>query len=206
VLFHRFRWSTLTVCLTAVLLAVVSTGGYELRWALSHRTEKLSIGGVDNFGRMNPHLYRGAQPTSEGFVNLRELGVDTVVRLSLGEEGSAAERAVVESLGMQFVDLPWSSVHLPQTGQVVEFLSLVKEHPERTYFVHCKAGADRTGVFVALYRIVLDRWTTDQAVDEMKAFHYRTLFLPHLQTYVEKFPAKLESEPAFVQFETANVF
>jgi hypothetical protein len=34
----------------------------------------------------------------------------------------------------------------------------------------------------------------------------RTLFLPHLQNYVEKFPARLESEPAFVPFETVTAF
>ena len=154
---------------------------------------------------MNERLFRGAQPTSDGFAQLKGLGVDTVVRLSLGEEGSAAEKGVVESLGMRFVNLPWSSVHLPTSDQVVEFLTLVREHPEQRIFVHCKAGSDRTGVMVALYRITIDHWTTDQAIDEMKAFHYRQFFLPHLQTYVEAFPARLTSEPALVALETANL-
>src|SRR5260221_5734548 len=107
------------------------------------------------------------------------MGIETVVRLSLGEEGSAAERAVVESLGMRHVNLPWSSVHDPNADQVVAFLTLMKENPDRKIFVHCKAGADRTGVFVALYRIAIDHWTPARAIDEMKAVHYRLEFLPH---------------------------
>jgi protein tyrosine/serine phosphatase len=185
-------------------MAVV--GGQELRWSASHREEKLALAGVSNFGRVNARLYRGAQPTSPGFARLRAMGIETVVRLSLGEEGGTAERSVVESLGMRFVNLPWSSVHDPNADQVVAFLTLMKEDPDRKVFVHCKAGADRTGVFVALYRIAFDHWTAERAIDEMKAFHYRWVFLPHLQAYVERFPSRLNSEPAFVSLESANVY
>ena len=205
-IFRSRKSLVLASCLALVTVLTVGVAAEELRRAISHREEKLSLDGVGNFGRMNTRLYRGAQPTDEGFAQLRSLGIDTVVRLSLGEEGSAAERAVVESLGMKFVNLPWSSVHDPNPDQIVAFLMLVKEHPNRKIFVHCKAGSDRTGTFVALYRIAVDHWTPARAIDEMKAFHYRYVFLPHLQIYVETFPTRLTSEPAFVGFETANVY
>lgn len=202
----RSRRSFLWACVAAVLLPLtVVAAAEELRRAVSHRDEKLSIEGVGNFGRMNDRLYRGAQPTPEGFARLRALGIDTVVRLSLNEEAAAEERALVEALGMRFVGLPWSTVNVPDTEHVAAFLKLVKAHPDRTIFVHCKAGADRTGVFIALYRIVIDGWSAPRAVDEMKAFHYRYLFLPHLQEYVETFPAKLATEPALVKLEAANL-
>jgi tyrosine-protein phosphatase SIW14 len=196
----------LACCLLVTLPPLAVVAGQEVLWAVSHRDEKLALDGVANFGRMNDRLYRGAQPTAAGFARLRDMGVQTVVRLSLGEEGSAAERSVVESLGMRFVNLPWSSVHDPNADQVLAFLTLMKEDPDRRVFVHCKAGADRTGVFVALYRIAFDHWTPARAIDEMKAFHYRRLFLPHLQAYVEQFPARLSSEPAFVLLESAAVY
>ena len=199
--------SVLGVCFLVIIVPLTAAvAAEELRCATSHLDEKLSVNGVSNFGRMTSKLYRGAQPTNDGFAQLKALGVDTIVRLSMGEEGSAAERTVVEGLGMRFVNLPWSSVHDPNADQIVAFLSLMREHPERTYFVHCKAGADRTGTFVALYRIAVDRWTPARALDEMKAFHYRYVFLPHLQTYVERFPSKLNSEPAFVALDAASSF
>jgi protein tyrosine/serine phosphatase len=179
----------------AVLLGLTAAvAAEELRCAASHSDEKLSLAGVANFGRMNGQLYRGAQPTAEGFSALRGLGITTVVRLSLGEEGAAAERALVENLGMRFIALPWSSVHDPNADQIAEFLTYVRTHPDEKIFVHCKAGADRTGVFIALYRITVDHWTAVRAIDEMKAFHYRYIFLPHLQSYVETFASRLSSE------------
>lgn len=174
-------------CLALVLALTVAVTGEEVRRAASRLDEKSSIDGVPNFGRMNAHLYRGAQPTTAGFARLRDLGIGTVVSFTLGEEGSKAERGVVESLGMRLIALPWSTVHDPHAQEVVDFLSFVREHPEEKIFVHCKAGADRTGVFVALYRIAIDHWTAADAIDEMKAFHYRYIFLPHLQRYVETF-------------------
>ncbi len=185
------------ICLGFLLAAIVVVAAQEAWYAASYRSEKLSLEGIANFGRISDHLYRGAQPSDEGFAALKKLGVNTDVRFSLGEEGSAAERRVVEGLGMHFVNLPWSAVHQPTPDEVVTFLSLLRDHPDRTVFVHCKAGSDRTGVMIALSRITLDHWTVAQALDEMKAFHFRPLFLPNLETYVETFPARLTTDPNF---------
>lgn len=87
--------------------------------------------------------------------------------------------------------------------QVVAFLTLLRDNPDKTIFVHYYRGADRTGVMVALYRITFDHWTTDQAIEEMEAFRYRYLFLPHLQHFVEAFPAELSSDPALQALEPA---
>ena len=40
---------------------------------------------------------------------------------------------------------------------------------------------------IALSRIVLDGWPSARAIDEMNAFHYHFIFLPHLQRFVEHF-------------------
>src|SRR5580658_7750247 len=43
--------------------------------------EKLRIPGVPNSGKINDHLYRGAQPRDPGFVELKKLGITTIVNL-----------------------------------------------------------------------------------------------------------------------------
>ena len=39
-------------------------------------------------------------------------------------------------------------------------------------FVHCYFGDDRTGTMVATYRIAMDQWTSDEAYNEMRAYHF----------------------------------
>jgi protein tyrosine/serine phosphatase len=184
------------------LLAVVAIAGtlavaaQQVATARAFREEKFWLAGVSNFGRMNERLFRGAQPTSEGFANLRRVGIDTIVRLSLGEDGAAREQEEVEQIGMQFVAIPWSTQDSPTPEQVRAFFEVFDDPAHARVFVHCKAGADRTGVMIALYRINIDRWPVSRALDEMNAFHHHPIFLPHLQAFVRAFPVMPPGLPA----------
>ena len=162
---------------------------------------KISIAGIANFGQVDAHLYRGAQPESAAYAALRMLGVDTVVRFNPEGQNLAAEKAQVESFGMNFVSLPWSGLGEPTHEQVVSFLALLRDNPDSKIFVHCRVGADRTGVMVAIYRLTFSHWTMEQTLAEMYAFHYHHLWLPHLQRYVESFPAAVSSHRDLLQFE-----
>ena len=180
--------SRLVRVMLALVLVLGGAWATDYLWRhFSYHHEKLSLPGISNFGRIKPTIYRGGQPSDEGLANLRSLGVHTIFSFTFGEEGSKAEAAEAARLGMEYVSLPWSTVEVPEPEQVQTFLGYLQAHPDRTVFVHCKAGADRTGVMIALSRIAIDGWPPRQAVDEMNAFHYHFIFLPHLQRFVERF-------------------
>jgi len=162
---------------------------------------KIPITGIDNFGQVDEHLYRGAQPEPVAYAELKTLGVDTVVRFNPEGQNMAAEKTHVESLGMNFISLPWSGLGEPTHEQVVSFLALLRDNPDARIFVHCRLGADRTGVMIALYRLTFDHWNTTQALAEMYAFHYHHLWLPHLQRYVESFPSAMATDRDLLQFD-----
>lgn len=157
---------------------------------------KLKQHGLPNFGRVNERLYRGGQPEPEGLDALRTLGVEIVVNLNTSQEGIQQERAAVEARGMRYLSLPWSARSLPQRSQVEEFLRLLRAEPQTTVFVHCRHGADRTGVMVAAYRMAFQGWTPDQALAEMERFKFHGFWYRHLKHYVRDFPALLRSDPA----------
>jgi hypothetical protein len=97
---------------------------------------------------------------------------------------------------MKFVNLPWNGAGLPSRDEILTFFTLLRDNPDKKIFLHCQYGADRTGVMVALYRIAVDHWTSEQAITEMKDFHYHSFMLPHLAKYVKAFPAALASDPS----------
>src|SRR5579862_3456751 len=176
----------------------------SLLWAtyrsVAPASRQVAFPGIANFGQVDDRLSRGAQPELTAFAALKARGVNTVVRLNGGGAQIPIEQKQVESLGMRFVYLPWSSDALPSHEQVVTFLALLHD-PATKAFVHCRAGADRTGVMVALYRIEFDHWTTSQAITEMNQFHYYFIFLPHLQRYVESFPATMNTDADLAKFQ-----
>lgn len=161
--------------------------------------------GVPNFGRVTDKLYRGGQPSLDGFNTLRAMGVGMVVNFREESGETAAEKREVESLGIKYVGIPWSATRRLPTPQVLEFLGLVRANPNIRIFVHCRRGADRTGLMIAAYRISVEHESATQAVTEMHEFHYDWLFLPQLKRYVERFPGLLQNDPQFAEYRLPSV-
>ena len=133
---------------------------------------QIAAPGIPNFHQVNEHIFRGGQPTDEGWRSLAGLGVKTVIDLRRTEEHSTeAEAQAVAAAGMNYVNVPMKGVVAPTDEQIAKALALLDS--EETVFVHCKRGADRTGAVIACYRIVHDRWAHRQALNEAKSLGMR---------------------------------
>lgn len=126
-----------------------------------------AVAPIKRFIQVSPQLYRGGQPDREGFEYLKELGIRTVVSFRNDDD----ERSIVESLGMNFVHIPVTfrpfGGDMPEAA-VAKFLSVVDNPASGPVFVHCRRGADRTGAFVGLYRMLRQGWALDKAYDEAR--------------------------------------
>jgi tyrosine-protein phosphatase SIW14 len=163
--------------------------------------EKMTAAGIKDFGKVNDYLYRGAQPKPEGIEELEKLGIDTIVDLRGERHGlMEKERAHAESLGMRLVSIPGTGWTAPRDEQIAQFFALVSERPRRKIFIHCWFGGDRDGMFVAAYRIAFDGWTPEEAIHEMRAFHYKEILHPNMKWYVQKFPERLAESPALAAY------
>ena len=126
---------------------------------------------LPNFQKTNDHVYRGGQPTEEGFHQLSQLGIKTVIDLrDIGEHSQADEQRVVTGLGMRYVSIPMKGLSAPKDNQVTEALGLLNDTTSGPVFIHCRRGADRTGTVIALYRIQQDGWENKRALGEAKSY------------------------------------
>jgi tyrosine-protein phosphatase SIW14 len=163
--------------------------------------EKLKLQGLPNGGRVNDLLYRGAQPRTDGLRELRKLGITTIVDLR-GEDPDKREweRQQAASLGIRFVNIPVSGWDPPSNEQVAQFLSLFHNDQREKVFIHCRFGDDRTGVFVAAYRMAYDGWPAQQAINEMYFFGFSGFWHPSMKAFIRDFPSRLRSAPALSGF------
>jgi len=118
--------------------------------------------GIPNLAQVNPGIYRGGQPTSEGWQYLHDLGVTNVVKLNTEDEGSDD---AAEGFGMSVHRIP-ISLWEQMTGVNPEKISAAVSYVLPQTFIHCSHGQDRTGLVVACYRLKTS-WTRAVAEREM---------------------------------------
>jgi len=158
-----------------LVLALAASAGADAPFATSI--------GIDNFGQVNSHYYRGAQPKGGAYANLATLGVKTVIDLT--KDGDAREASLVKAAGMTFYRIPMTTHEPPSKDKVAQFLEIVNDPANQPVYVHCQGGRHRTGVMTAVYRMTNDRWTADQAFAEMKKYRYGADFLhPEFKQFV----------------------
>ena len=123
--------------------------------------------GVGNLYRITPRLYRGAQPTQEGFVFLsKTLGVKTIV--SLREWHDDAELAAGTALVLQRVGFNTWNIGDDDGAKIVQALHFLRAaEAQGPVLVHCQHGSDRTGAIIALYRILYQGQEREAAIAEM---------------------------------------
>jgi protein tyrosine/serine phosphatase len=143
---------------------------------------------LPNLHKVDEKVYRGAQPTDEGLRKLAKMGIHTVVDLRGPEHSEVYEKGVVEAAGMHYVSIPMRGMISPTDNQVSGALKVMNDPDAGPVFVHCRRGADRTGVVVACYRISHQGWNLSDALNEARE-DGMSPFEVALRRYVVRFAA-----------------
>ena len=191
ILRSRIRAFAVVLALTTALPA----GSYA---ATATTAEALKHISIDNFGQISDVYFRGAQPKGHDYADLAALGVKLVIDLSNDQE---SEAQAVQAAGMKFVRIPLTTSAAPPAAAVAQFLKLVSDPANLPVYVHCQGGRHRTGVMTAVYRMMHDRWTPDQAFAEMVKFQFTKGFISHtaLKNFVFDYYTKLKDAVPGVQ-------
>lgn len=150
---------------------------------------------IDNFGRINDHYFRGAQPTAQDLADLAKLGVKTTIDLTDGD-GDSNEERLAEAAGLKFFKIAMNTRVVPTAEQIATFLSIVNDPANQPVYVHCVGGKHRTGVMTAIYRMTQESWAPDRAFQEMKSFKFGADFLhPEFKKFVLAFKPSMFGVP-----------
>ncbi len=119
-------------------------------------------------------LYRSPQPRHTMDSIIDKYSIKTVINLRPRSEDPAAfdaQRDQCHQAGINFVSLPWAGYTSPE--DVIEDFFRIVRADEGAVLIHCEYGKARTGLLVAAYRIVLQGWSVQDAVNEMPIYRYR---------------------------------
>ncbi len=112
---------------------------------------------------MSPTLYRSALPNAQNVALLQRLQVKTVVSFIKDDD-----RAWLGQAPVRVLSLPTHADRVDDAEVLSVLRQLQAAEREGPVLMHCKHGNNRTGLFAAMYRIVVQGWDKQAALEEMQ--------------------------------------
>jgi protein tyrosine phosphatase (PTP) superfamily phosphohydrolase (DUF442 family) len=152
----RIFWGTLVVI---VAVAVGAAGYYGYLRYVMHNFHPVVPGKV----------YRSAQPDADGLRDwITRYGLRTIVNLraDAAKHGLAEETAVARQAGVAVINIRLPNGSLPESPLLMH-LADVLESAEKPMLIHCRQGADRTGVASVMARMAVGGKTYDRSREQL---------------------------------------
>jgi uncharacterized protein (TIGR01244 family) len=123
------------------------------------------------------NLYISGQPEKESFAKLKSEGVTTVVNLRTDSEMSNREnvpfdeKAVVDSLGMDYIHIPLGGPDSPYNNEALIKFGDALSKAEGKVLLHCTVGR-RASYMWAAYLIQFKGFSPNRAIEYAKAVNF----------------------------------
>ena len=151
-----------------------------------------------NFEQFAPGAYRSNQPDHRRFEDYAAQGVKSVLNL----RGVARQphylftQESCQQLGLDLIPIKMSARRAPKVSQLLELLSAF-ETMQRPFLMHCKSGADRTGLAAVLYLMEHEGQPLDVARNQLgfRYLHIRRTETGILDHFFDVYAARNAQSP-----------
>lgn len=111
-----------------------------------------------NLYEIAPGIWRGNHPTTKRWHQLKARGIRSVLNLRAESPKPfyQTEKRICEELGFHLVSVPLSARAAPGKAQLLRLIDVFR-NVETPLFMHCKSGADRSGLAAAIYLLVIEK-------------------------------------------------
>ena len=115
-----------------------------------------------NFHEVSPGVFRSNHPTEKRFKRYAGQGFKTVINLrgASMQPQYQLEKTLCDELGLSLIDIAMAGGRAPPKENILTLLDAF-ETRERPLLIHCKSGADRTGLAAALLKLHEGKSTED---------------------------------------------
>lgn len=117
-------------------------------------------------------VYRSPRPTADGFDYIKGTFASVISLEGLEEDAREADELSpvrVFSFPIGFFEIYMLGISGEELDSIVDSIIAAP----KPVLVHCQHGQDRTGLAIAAYRVSVQGWTKDRAMQEARVFGYR---------------------------------
>ncbi|AKK20428.1 dual specificity protein phosphatase family protein [Candidatus Liberibacter africanus] len=135
---------------------------------------------TQNFHVLVPEeVYRSAQPNS---VFIKYMWKEHCLKSILNLRGKndtpwyEEEKNTAKNLGIELIDFPISATKELNKKEIKQLISIFHKAP-KPLLIHCKSGADRTGLASALYLYFISKYPEQKARSQLSLLYGHIAFL-----------------------------
>lgn len=143
-----------------------------------------------NLAKIAPGVWRGNHPTPKRWETLKELGIKTVLNLRAvsAKPVYQTEVRICERLGFELVTVSLSGGAAPEKECLFRLIEVFRTI-DKPFFMHCKSGADRTGLASAIYLLVIEGRPLDEARQMLspKFLHFKSTKTGVLDAFLDEY-------------------
>lgn len=121
-------------------------------------------GTAPNLFRITPTFYRSAQLSKSDIPELKALGIKNVV----GLRAFHSDEELLKGSGIKTHRVKIYTWAISDDNVVAALKAIRAAEKEGPVLLHCQHGADRTGLISAVYRVIYQGWSKEQALDELE--------------------------------------
>lgn len=146
------------------LIALLATACAQADESTSIRSPEWAqpVGDQYNLYQMTPTLYRSARPDGNAGPLLEKLKIGTVINF-LPE----SDADWLKAPDIRQVQLSYRTNHVDDSDVLAALRAIQTAEASGPVLMHCKHGSDRTGLMAAMYRVVVQGWSKEEALNEM---------------------------------------
>lgn len=175
------------VTLFGIIISIIQLIAQE-----NDRAIKINANTFNNLYKINDSLYRSEQPDSLDVEILNKLGIVSILNLRKYHN----DIDFLKTKNFNFYEVEMHAYWI-KNKNVIEALKIINNAP-KPLLIHCKHGSDRTGLIVAMYRIIFEDWTKEKAIDELKKYGFHTIFF-NIPRYIRNVDKEKIKEQVFKQ-------
>ena len=143
-----------------------------------------------NRHEIRPGVWRSNQPAPWDIRKAADLGIKTIINLRgpRADGGWRLEKEACNAAGLLLVDFTVRSRAVPDYDVLAGADTLFRQ-VEKPFLMHCKSGADRAGIMAALYLLLIENASVDDALEmlSLKYLHVKQAKTGLLDAFIDAY-------------------
>ena len=160
--------------------------------------------GWHNLHKISDKVYRANQPAPKDVKRYaHQLGIKTILNLRGPRQVGTwrLEKEACDACGITLVDVSIRSRNVPTAEDIRNFDALFRSAPQ-PFLMHCKSGADRVGVMSAMYKLLIENASVDEALEmlSLRYLHVKQSSTGILDAFIEAYRPAQERGLSFLEW------